>query len=37
MSKLKGETNSIEVRLTDDLLRAYITVIPVENKELYTK
>lgn len=37
MSKLKGETNSIEVRLTDDLLKAYITVIPVEKKELYTK
>lgn len=37
MSMLQGETNSIEIRLTNDLLKAYITLIPVDKKELYTK
>lgn len=37
MSKLQGETNRIEIRFTNDLLKAYITLIPVNKMEPYTK
>lgn len=37
MSKLQGETNRIEIRFTNDFLKAYITLIPVNKKEPYTK
>lgn len=37
MSKLQGETNKIEIRLTNDLLKAYITLIPMDTKQPYIR
>ncbi|WP_310605173.1 FapA family protein [Anaerosporobacter sp.] len=37
MSTLQRESNSIEVRFDDDLLKAYIKLIPIDMRNLFTK
>jgi uncharacterized protein len=37
MNDLRGETSSMEIRLEDDLSKAYITIVPSDKKEPYTK
>lgn len=37
MSDLQGETNSMEIRLEDDLSKAYITIVPGDKNKPYTK